>query len=339
LIDKRMVFTGAWQAEWQEFAVEDAPGPGQLLVEATYGMVNYGTLVAVYTGTHININNPAVAWPKYPHRPGGNFVGVVRAVGSGVQSWKVGDRIAFSDSYSRWHLLGSEAEDVLPVPDNVDDVQAVVAAHSTISLNGVRLGQVHTGHTVVVFGQGVIGQYAQQYARIAGATRVVVVDPIEARLAIARRYGASVTLNPDQVDVEAEVEALTGGKGADVVIEATGAPPVIPTALRIAGWLGRVVLLGSPRGKVEIDPYNDIHRKGVTVVGAHAATAAAVANAYYPWTTSNNTLAAWSLVADKRLQLDGLVSHKLKASENLDLFDRLARQREHYLGVVLDWQP
>ncbi|MHB0877948.1 MAG: zinc-dependent alcohol dehydrogenase [Anaerolineae bacterium] len=338
MIDRRMVFPGPWQAVWQEFEVPDEPGPGQILAEATYGMVNYGTLVAIFTGTHININNPAVAWPKFPHQPGGNLVAVVRAVAPDVQQWKPGDRVAFSGGYSRWHMLGPTAE-VLPIPAAVSDVQAVVAAHSTISLNGIRLGNVAVGNTVVIFGQGVIGQYAQQYARIAGATTVVVVDPIEARLDIARRCGASVTLNPDKVDVEAEVSAITGGRGADVVIEATGAPPVIPVALRIAGWLGRVVLLGSSRGKVEIDPYNDIHRKGVTVVGAHAQTAASVANAYYPWTTGNNTIAAWGLVEDGRLHLEDLVSHQLKASENLDVFDRLARQREHYLGVVLDWRP
>jgi 2-desacetyl-2-hydroxyethyl bacteriochlorophyllide A dehydrogenase len=339
LKDRRMVFPGSWQAIWQDFENRDKPGSNEVLVEATDGMINYGTLVAIYTGTHININNPAVPWPKYPHVPGGNFAGVVRDTGSAVQTVKVGDRVGYSGSYNRWHLLDPSAGHVQPIPEGVPDLQAVVAAHATISLNGIRLGRVTTGDSVVVFGQGIIGQYAAQFARIAGATRVIVVDPIEARLAISRECGADYTLNPDSVDVESEVNALTAGKGADVVIEATGAPAVIPTALHVAGWLGRVVLLGSPRGRIEIDPYNDIHRKGVSVIGAHAQTAASLPNAYYPWTTENNVLVAWDLVAAGRLKLDRLVSHHLKAYDNLDVFDRLAKDREHFLGVVLDWRP
>lgn len=339
MIDRRMVFPAAWQAEWQEYELPGEPAPDQMLVEATHCMINYGTLVAIYTGTHININNPAVAWPKFPHHPSGNFAGVVRAVGSGVQGWQPGDRVAFSAGYSRWHMLSPHSADPLAIPDSVGDAQAVVAAHSTISLNGVRLANVTTGNSVVVFGQGVIGQYAQQYARIAGGSPVIVVDPIEARLDIAKRCGADITLNPDKVNVEKEVSSLTAGKGAEVVIEATGAPAVIPVALHVAGWRGRVVLLGSPRGKVEIDPYNDIHRKGVIVIGAHGQTAPDAPNSYYPWTTANNTLIAWRLVADGRLRLDDLVSHKLKAAESLDIFERLARQRDQYLGVVLHWRP
>lgn len=334
-----MVFPGAWQTVWEEYDLPDRPGPSQVIVEASRNAVNYGTLVAVYTGTHININNPEVAWPKYPHRPGGSVAGVVRAVGEGVADLKAGDRVCFSSDYARWHLIDVSTRSLLRIPEGVSDTQAVVAAHSTISLNGVRLGRVTTGDTVVVFGQGVIGQYAQQYARVAGATQVIVVDPIEARLQVSRECGADVALNPDKVNIVAEVKSLTGGQGADVVIEATGAPTVIPVALKVAGWMGRVVLLGSPRGTVEIDPYNDIHRKGVSVIGAHAQTAASEPNAYYPWTTDRNTLVSWDLVRSGKIRLDPLVSHQLKAHENLHIFDRLAKERERYLGVVLDWQP
>lgn len=58
------------------------------------------------------------------------------------------------------------------------------------------------------------------------------------------------------------IAAATGGHGVDIAIEATGNPAVINHALQAARKLGRVVLLGSPRGRVEIDPYTDIHRKG-----------------------------------------------------------------------------
>jgi len=335
---KRLVFPRAWQAEWVDIEVSDSPAADEVLVESSATMINYGTLVAIYTGTHININNPDVAWPKFPHLPASNTVGTVRAVGNSVRNLRVGDRVCFNGPFARFHMLDTTSRELLKVPDPVTDVQGAVAAHSTISLNGIRLGSVTLGTSVGIFGQGVIGQYALQYAKLAGATLVAAIEPVRQRAEISKACGADVTINPSEADVEGEIASITGGKGLDVVIEATGNPAVIPTALKIAGWRGRVVLLGSPRGRIEIDPYNDIHRKGVVVVGAHAQTAPELENSYYPWTTERNTLVAWQLVAQGRLQLERLVSHRLPAAEGHTVFDRLARQRDEFLGVVLDWR-
>ena len=101
------------------------------------------------------------------------------------------------------------------------------------------------------------------------------MDLLDARLEVARRHGATHVVNPSREDAPAAIAAATGGRGPDVAIEATGHPAVINDALRAVGRMGRVVLLGSPRGRVEIDPYTDIHSKGVTVIGAHANTTAA----------------------------------------------------------------
>lgn len=334
---QRLVFPRAWQAEWEEVELDESLAANEMLVEASTTMINYGTLVAIYTGTHININNPNVSWPKFPHYPGSNTVATVCAVGSAVSDFQVGDRVCFMGTFARLQTVDASSGRILKVPANVSDLLAAVAAHSTISLNGIRLGQVTIGDRVGVFGQGVIGQYALQYAKVAGATTVIAVDPIKERLAISKECGADVLISPDGTDVEAEIKAITGGKGLDVVVEATGNPAVVSTAMKVAGWRGRVVLLGSPRGRVEIDPYNDIHRKGTIVIGAHAQTAPAEENSYYPWTTERNTLVAWELVAQGRLNLERLVSHRLKATDSADLFDKLARQRDQYLGVALDW--
>lgn len=335
--DKKLVFLGRRQPAWEAFEVDQQPSADDLLVEATASMVNYGTLVAIYTGTHINIDNPDVAWPKYPHSPSGDVVGVIRAVGPDASGFALGDRVRFAGPYCKWHRVSASNPHLLKVPAGVTDTQAVTASHSTISLNGIRLAGTAIGDMVLVLGQGVIGQYALQYARIAGASVVIVVDPIPERLAISRQCGADVIVNPTTEDTLDAVMRATDGAGASVVIEATGVPTLVPVALKAAAPAGRVVLLGSSRGTVEIDPYNDIHRKGVVVYGAHAQTAPKVANASNPWTTDNNTLAAWAHVSAGRLHLEQLVSHVLPASESLDLFDRLADHREQYLGVVLDW--
>src|SRR5439155_14039658 len=105
------------------------------------------------------------------------------------------------------------------------------------------------------------------------------------------------------------------GRSPEIVIEATGTPSVVPDALRVAGEMARVVLLGSPRGRVEIDPYTDIHRKGVSVIGAHMRVAPSVATHYNPFTAQRNREVALSLIADGSLRTDGLVSHHIRPEE------------------------
>jgi threonine dehydrogenase-like Zn-dependent dehydrogenase len=190
---------------------------------------------------------------------------------------------------------------------------------------------------VAVFGQGLIGQLARQFATIDGAATVIAVDLIDSRLEVARRHGATHTVNPSRDDLSAALDAATGGRGADVCIEATGNPAVIADALQAVGRMGRVILLGSPRGRIEIDPYRDIHSKGVSLIGAHANTTASVPNAYHPWTVAQHRRFALELMRQGRLHTDGLISHRVPADEALPVWDALMTHQQDYLGVILEW--
>ena len=154
----------------------------------------------------------------------------------------------------------------------------------TVSMQSVRLAGVKLGEHVAVFGQGVFGQFALQVANLDGAVTAIAVDVLDSRLEIARRHGATHVVNPTREDVAERIAAATDGHGVDVAIEATGDQHVINDCLRAAAWLGRVILLGSSRGRVEIDPYTDIHSKGVAVIGAHSDTTAKEGNIYHRWT-------------------------------------------------------
>src|SRR5581483_3064544 len=216
--------------------------------------------------------------------------------------------------------------------------QGCLARLAAISMQGVRLAHVRLGERVAVFGQGLIGQFARQLAALDGAATTVAIDLFEPRLQLARRHGATHTVNPSCEDLAAAIGAATGGQGVDVAIEATGSPAVINDALHAAAPLGRVILLGSPRGRVEIDPYTDIHRKGLSVIGAHAGTAAAVANAYHRWTTAEHYRLAIELMRQGRLLTSGLVSHHVPADQALGIFDALAERPQDHLGVLIEWR-
>jgi threonine dehydrogenase-like Zn-dependent dehydrogenase len=122
-----------------------------------------------------------------------------------------------------------------------------------------------------------------------------------------------------------------------VAIEATGTPSVVNDALHAVGLLGRVVLLGSSRGKVEIDPYNDIHRKGISVIGAHGRTAANPPNTYHRWTGAEHNRLGVELFRQGRLESDGLISHRVAPDDALGVFDALMNRSQDYLGVIVQW--
>jgi threonine dehydrogenase-like Zn-dependent dehydrogenase len=133
------------------------------------------------------------------------------------------------------------------------------------------------------------------------------------------------------------IAEITEGQGANVAIEATGNPAVINDALKAAADMGRAILLGSPRGRVEIDPYNDIHRKGLTIIGAHARTTAQPPNAYNPWTMSEHWRLGVELMRQGRLLTDGLVSHRVPSSDALTVHEALVERPQDHLGILIQW--
>jgi threonine dehydrogenase-like Zn-dependent dehydrogenase len=223
------------------------------------------------------------------------------------------------------------------IPDGVSFEQACLARISCISLQGIRLARISMGEKVVVFGQGLIGQFARQYAAVDGASTLIGVDLIDTRLDVARRHGATHVVNPTRDDLTAVVTDAIGERGPEVVIEATGNPAAITQSLAIVGRLGRVILLGSPRGRLEIDPYRDIHSKGVSLIGAHANTVASAATPYYPWTMAEHRRLALELTRQGRLHTESLITHHVPAAKALSVWDALMNHQQDYLGLIIDW--
>jgi 2-desacetyl-2-hydroxyethyl bacteriochlorophyllide A dehydrogenase len=334
-----IVFPELRRAEWEQRPLpsEDQLQSTQVLVRAVCSLVNAGTELAIYTGTHIGFTTPGATYPRLPYHPGWAFAGTVETVGSAVEVLRTGDRVAGSARITDWAVVDSARGQLTLLPPDVSFEQGCLALQSVVGMQGVRLARVRLGERVAVFGQGLIGQFARQLAALDGAAVAVAIDPLDSRLQVARRHGATHAINPTQEDVSAAIAAATSGQGVDVAIEATGNPAVINDALHAAAILGRVILLGSPRGRVEIDPYTDIHRKGVSVIGAHSTLAARVPNAYYRWTEPEHHRLAVELIRQGRLCTDGLITHHVPAAEAPGIFDALAERPQDFLGVLVEW--
>ena len=334
---KRVVFPEVKKAEWETVSLDEEPKPNQLLIKTARTLVSAGTEIAIYSGSHIGYSTPGSRYPRLPFYPGYAYAGTVEKAGAEVTAFKPGDRVLGSMGHTDWTLVEADADRLDLIPDGVGFEQACLARLSAISLQGVRLARISMGERVAVFGQGLIGQLARQWASLDGAVSVTAVDLIEPRLEVARRHGATHTVNPSEDDVAATLNAISDGQGFDVCIEATGNPAVIQDALTHAARMGRVILLGSPRGRIEIDPYRDLHSKGVSLIGAHANTTAAVPNAYYPWTVAQHRRFGLEMMRQQRLHTDGLISHTVPASDALPVWDALMTHQADYMGVIIDW--
>jgi L-iditol 2-dehydrogenase len=139
------------------------------------------------------------------------------------------------------------------------------------ALHAVDMADVKLDESVAVLGVGPVGQSVVAFASLAGAGNVVAVGAPRPRLDFARRMGATATLGLD-LPASARVDAvrgLTGGRGADVVIEASGAPDAVKQALDMVRDGGRVIVCGhyTDNGSVDVHPHWQINRKHVTLKG------------------------------------------------------------------------
>jgi (R,R)-butanediol dehydrogenase / meso-butanediol dehydrogenase / diacetyl reductase len=138
----------------------------------------------------------------------------------------------------------------LPYSDDLIPEQAAVSEPTSVAVRAVRRARLEPGATIAVVGGGTIGLLVAQVARLRGAERVVVVEPVAERRALAERLAADVTATPhDATDVLAD---LTDGVGADVVFEAGGNPEAVRSAVEWTRKGGRTVLLGVSGGALEL---------------------------------------------------------------------------------------
>jgi 2-desacetyl-2-hydroxyethyl bacteriochlorophyllide A dehydrogenase len=272
-----------------------------------------------------------------PHRPGYALVGRVTTVGDEVEGIQPGQRVLMEAPHGTPAAADVRQTSVLPLPDELEDAVGSLVRLADIALTAVRVAPLQLGDRVLVYGMGLVGQLAAQLFRLNGGNPVIGVDRLPNRLAIAQANGILV-LNADEVDVPAEVARLTDGRGPDVAVEATGSPAVVPLALDLVAKGGRVVLLGSTRGRVEIDVYSHVHRKGVRVIGAHESVQKLDLAPAVRWGKERNLRLLARLFAQGELRSQGLISHTIRPTDLPAMYDSLAERPQDYLGVLVDWK-
>ncbi len=260
----------------ETIVIEDVPvpepGEGEVLVEVkATGLC--GSDVDGYTGHH-----PMIQWPIIL---GHECSGLVAKLGPGVEGWTVGDAVVVEPFFTckkcpaclrgQYNLCidlkitghqvpGSLADYVIAEsfflhrkPENLPFAEAAIAEPVSGSLHAVERTGMRLGDFVVILGCGTIGVLAMQHALNKGA-EVLSVDLEDFKLDVARQLGVHHTLNPGRDDVKAHVQELTGGIGADVVIEAVGLPETLAATTGLVRRGGTIMLIGWSGN--ETDPFD-----------------------------------------------------------------------------------
>lgn len=311
------------------------PGAGEVAVEMEYSMISPGTELAwLHELPGIII--------KYPAPAGYTSVGRIIATGPGVENLKVGDRIAAQVNHQSHAVVAANLCHV--VPAGVRPQDAAMFVISSISMGGVRKAKVHLGDSVAVLGLGIIGNLAGQLARAAGATFVAGVDPVGWRRDVAKQTGfdhcaaSADELLAGPLPQHVRTRGLGGTPGFDAVIEATGVPAVVPQAFKAAARRGRVVLLGCPRGLSQnVDFYNDVHRKGIVVIGAHNAIRPTADETQFYTTASTDARVSLELLAQRRIDVAPLISDVCPVDDAPAAYARLSDRNQPLMTIALRW--
>ena len=324
---QRVVVTAAGQVELEQFE-PPKPANAQVMLRALATLISPGTERAFF----LNLDNTN---PSYPLYPGYSFVGEVMACGAGVDALQVGDRVVCPAAHASHAVV--DAGVCLPAPADLPNEEAAFFNLLAIAMQGVRKARIELGESVAVLGAGVIGILAMRLAQLSGGLPVIGIDLDEERLAVAKRIGVDeVILSSDNI-VDNLRERLAAD-GADVVIEATGAPPQVVTAFQLAAVKGRVVLVGSTRGDTDgVNFYRDVHRKGLHVIGGHEITRPHYENSPGYWTQTSEHKVCLDLLARGRIDAQPLITHRYNWQNFPQAYAHLADWDKEAMGIMISW--
>ena len=284
--------------------------------------------------------------------PGHEAAGVIKALGEQVQGWRVGQRVAMTggkpcfgcancvrgrmDQCLEFKIMGFAYDGawaeyiavpsftLTPVPDHVPIEQAAILADavSTPYAGLIDRAGLKPGETVGLWGIGGLGVHAVQIARMAGAARIIAVDPNEAARERALAMGADHALDPSTQDVQSEVMRLTSGLGLDLAVDLYGANAVLAQGASCLGRFGRLLMVGLSFEPLHLGPGVVLGVQSQSILG-------------HLGYSKRHLDELMDLIASGRLDVSGSISDVLALEDVGRGVERLARKEGNPIRLVV----
>jgi len=286
---------------------------------------------------------------KAPTPLGYSCGGTVVAVGSEVDEFRVGDRVACIGegvaTHAEYNVVPRNL--VVRVPANVSLEAASSSAVGAIALQAIRQAKLELGESVAIIGLGLLGQFLVQLCRANGC-RVIGVDLEPSKCALAVQNGAEAACAPESDEALYHALRMSGGLGVDAVMLTVSTKDLGPIELsaKLVRDRGRVVCLGNTA--IQLD-WRAWFRKEIDFLFSRAMGAGINEPDYftrgkdYPigyvrWTANRNMQAFLDLIAQGKLTIPGLVTHRFPFPEAVSVFDKIASgELSQAVGVVFEY--
>ena len=316
-----------------DIRIDEVPEPecrdGQAIIEVRHAGI-CGSDLTISAGKHPRSRPPLIL--------GHEFSGViVERKGNVYPDFKKGDRVVVDPSYycgqcelcrsGNYHichkkgLYGVDSDGAFArfvavslgnlhqLPGKVSFEEGAMVEPLAVAVRAVGISKLMFGEYVVVLGGGPIGLLVAQVARVAGAAKVIMIEPLEFRSKIAEKMGFTV-LTPDQASLE-KMAAITGGYGIDVVYDAAGAAPAARLSTQLVKRTGRIIIVAVYKESAPFDlstvSYGELQIFG-TCIYIH-----------------KDFIKAVALVENGKVELNPLITHRLPLAEGVKAMDSLKK--------------
>lgn len=334
---REIMLVGKRQAELKTREAEEVLSDRCVLVRNNFSLISPGTELALYTGTHIGFTDPEITWARYPLPPGYASSGTVEGVGKEVKDFRPGDRVIHYRPHADFSVLECSKHPLFPIAGETDERLALFARFGQIAYTAAAVSR-GTGGWVLVIGAGIVGNLCAQIFRRYKSRKVMIADLSARRLELAAACGINARIEGGVSDFRNAVEAASSGAGADTVVEATGSPEMVEEALRLVNPLGEVILLGSTRGKANLDVYKLIHRKGTSLVGAHEGRYPLFAEE--SGSDSQETFSQRLIegIGREEIKVAGFITDTVRPERITDAYEMLLSAPDTHMGILIDWR-
>ncbi len=286
---KGLVWYGPNDLRYEDWPIPEV-GDNDALIKVAYSGI-CGSEMSIIHGTNTH-------GAKTPKILGHEFAGTIAAVGRNVKDYKVGDRVtahphascggcyfcqrgqegfcqnAFnfitakdSGAFSEYTLV--RAKNLYKIPDGMSFKTASLIEPLSIAVHAFSLINMQPGDSVVIQGGGTIGLCCLLIAKACGAGNIILSEPVEGRLELAKKFGADVVINPMKNDLDGAVRKICK-YGMDLTIEAAGNPKTCEASIPLTKSGGTVLVVGvAPPDKLSAVSFGDINKREIHIIGSN----------------------------------------------------------------------
>lgn len=306
-----------------------AMGADDVLVATRYSMISIGTESTILGKRYADDSHFASMFGFPQYKTGVLAVGEVEKSGSNANGIREGDRVFMRMAHGEKQVL--PAATVSLVPDDVKLMEACWCGLAKTAFRAAWAGTFSKIQSVAIVGAGPVGQMLVRWAAAHSVRSIAVVDPVALRIDAARRGGATELFAGYVGQYQAQLRALAGGKGADVIIDCTGSAAVFADVLAAAPRFGRIILLGDTGYPADQRLTSDVMTKGLTIVATHES------HDRDGWTQPRIDAHFFQLVREAQFPLNGLTTHVFTPEQCGQAYEIVLERPQEALGIVFDW--